>query len=512
MFIIRFNTINKTQAYLTVTWPGVMILGSFGRTAGRTFGGSMFLFREAPKSLVVAGLVLFPMLVNAQGFGGLGGFKKAREAELTRMLPASVNLNEKRIKVVALEAASNIPKDLVAILRTKWVTAVQKDPRFILDERNPETELRFTITNYYVEGNTFAGASGVPPCTFFTGKIEASYQAVDPGTEATLDSENLSYAVTQEGVRSTGGPLGGLRSSRGGCGTGGKTSQNEARDALVDGLVAEMSQRATPFEETLTVPVPGSKLEPLSALAESQRWAKLLEDAEKTDPLPKPGDDAYRAYLIGLANEALAYQDAKDASELEKARRGDVTSDKAKQSLAQEEKDFNEAQAYLDKAAKAYKDAIQAKPSEKEFRDPDARIEEAVRLYTTINRHKAEYQEAVAKKAAEREKTAVAAGSRSAGAGGASGVAGGSTLDRVIGMCQDHVPDIGQLIKDHPDEIHFERGLTLGEELRVKKECGGESKAIMDSIKAEIPASKPPAISNTPAVKPATVKPATVKK
>src|SRR6202012_3351321 len=111
--------------------------------------------------------------------------------------------------------------------------------------------------------------------------------------------------------------------------------------------------------------------------------------------------DAYRQYMIGLANEALAYQDTKDASELEKARRGDVTSDKAKESMAQEEKDFNEAQAYLDKAAKAYKDALQAKPSEKEFREPDARMEQAVQLYATINRHKEEYVAAVLKKQQE---------------------------------------------------------------------------------------------------------------
>jgi len=99
-------------------------------------------------------LLVFPNLLPAQGFGGLVGVKKPKEAPLTRMLPASVNLNQKRIKVVAVAAAKNIPEDLLVILKTKWVTSIQKDPRFILDERNPETEIHFSITNYYVEPHT----------------------------------------------------------------------------------------------------------------------------------------------------------------------------------------------------------------------------------------------------------------------------------------------------------------------------------------------------------------------
>jgi hypothetical protein len=438
-------------------------------------------------------LLVFPNLLPAQGFGGLVGVKKPKEAPLTRMLPASVNLNQKRIKVVAVAAAKNIPEDLLVILKTKWVTSIQKDPRFILDERNPETEIHFSITNYYVEPHTYAATAQTPACSYFTGKIEASYQAVEVGTDAPLDSENLSYAITEQGQKRSSAPLGlrMLGSSKGGCGTGAKGSANEARDALVDGIVSEMSQRAAPFEEVVTVLVPGGKLEPLSALAISQRWSKLLEDAEKTDPLVKPEEDSYRLYLIGLANEALAYQDAKDAAEMEKGRRGDVTSDKAKQALAQEEKDFVEAQGYLDKAAKAYKDALQAKPGEKEFRSPDARMEQAVRLYATINRHKTEYQEAVLKKKNERA-ALDAGGTRNAGPGAGGAPAQPSGLNQVIAMCQDHIPDVGQAIKDHPDELHFDKGLTLAEELRVKKECGVESKPILDAVKAQL-AAKPAA-------------------
>jgi hypothetical protein len=432
-------------------------------------------------------LSFFSFSLDAQGFGGLVGLKKAKDATLKRMLPATVNLNQKRIKVVAVAASSKqVDPELVTVLRTKLVTLIQKDNRFILDERNPETLLKFTITNFYVESRQADVPGSKPPqkCTMFTGKIESSYQAIEVSTDAPLDSENLEYAISTDGPKavpatSKFNPLG---SKQGTC-TGVKATANEARDELADAIVKQMAQRAAPSEQPITVALPGGKLEALSALAMSQRWSTLLEQAEKTDPLPKPEDDAYRTYLIALANEALAYQDAKDSAELEKARRADQTSDAAKKSMAQEEQYFGDAQAYIDKAAKYYKDAIQAKPSEKEFNIPDGRMEEAVRLYATIARHKTEYREAVLKKQQERASGTTPVDTR--GAGSTLETPTPSAFGRVIGMCQDHTPDIAQLIQDHPEDLHFAKGPTLDEDLKLKKECGADSKAILDAIRAQ---------------------------
>lgn len=415
------------------------------------------------------------------------GIKKAREATLKRLLPASVSLNQKRIKVVALAAVSTkVSEELLTILKTKLITAIQKDNRFVLDERNPETVLKFTVTNYYVEERKIAGTAQVPPCTFYTGKIEVSYQAVEVGTEAPIDSENLEHAIIEDEPKKGGINVPLLHKTSNTCGTEGKGTANEARDNLVDAIVKQMSKRAAPFEEELTVPVPGGKLEALSALAVSQRWGKLLEEAEKTEPLPKPPDDAYRLYLIGLADEALAYQDARDAGELEKNRRGDTTSDKAKQAIAQEDQDFKDAQTYLDKAGKAYKDALQAKPGEKEFRTPDARLEQAVKLYETINRHKLEYQEAVAKKRQLHAGTTAAASTTTRAVGPAPAPDTKSGFDQVISMCQDHTQDIAQLVADHPGELTFTKGLTVNEDIKLKRECGGDYAGIRDAIKAQV--------------------------
>jgi hypothetical protein len=433
----------------------------------------------ASKSCVIA--LLLPASLFSQGFDHMLGVRKAKDATLKRLLPAQVNLNQKRISVEAqLMSSSKAPADLKDILKTKLVTSIQKDNRYVVDEKNPETVLHFTVTNYYVEARKTQAAQNQPVCTFFTGKIEVSYQAIDFASKTPFDSENLTHTITADDPKKPGGITSVLHRGPGGCGTHAKATENEARDELVDAIVQQMSQRAAPFEETITVPVPGGKLEPLSALAMSGRWSTLLEDAEKMEKLPKQEDDAYRSYLIGLANEALAYQDAREASELEKNRRGDTTSDRAKQAITQEDKDFEEAQNYLDKATKAYKDAIQAKSGEKEFRTPDGRMEEAVKLYATIARHKVEYQEAVAK----RQHGAVT----TVASRGAEAPAAKSSLDQIVAMCQDHIPDIGEMIRDHPTELAFEKGLTLAEELRLKKECGTTSASILNQIKAQVAA------------------------
>jgi hypothetical protein len=425
----------------------------------------------------------------AQGFGGLVGLKKARTVTLKRLLPATVNLNQKRIKIVAV-GETKIPADLPKILTTKLITSIQKDNRFIVDDKNPETELHFTITNYYVESRILQVPGATPPqnCTVFTGKIEASYQAIEMRTGAPLDSENLKYAITVEEPK--GVPMWKKIGPRqGNCGTNAKATENEARDELADAIDAQMAQRAAPTEESVLVQLPGGKLEPLSAMAMSQRWGSVLEGAEKMDKFPKPEDDAYRIYLIALANEALAYEKARESAELEKARGSDVSSDKAKRSMDQEEKNFTEAQAYLDQATKSYKDAIQAKPGEKEFREPDARMENAVRLYQTIARHKEEYQEAVKQKDSDKRKLISNAGSSSAGSGGPRDVTSSSQIsayNQVIAMCKDHVSGIDGLIKEHPDEIHFLKGLSLAEDLELKRECGTDAPAIATAIKSQL--------------------------
>ena len=437
--------------------------------------------------------VFLPYCVIALGLhpaAGAQGFdthivKKPKETSLKRLLPAAVNLNQKRIRVEATMAGST-KKDpeLLAILKTKLTTTIQKDGRFLIDEKNAETLLKFTITNYYLESRQLAGSKGGPPCVVWTGKIEASYQAIEVRTGAPLDSENLKHAITSDPPKIT-SILRPPWLKPGVCGTGGKATENEARDELIDAIVAQMAQRAGPTEQLVTVVLPGGKLEALSSLAMSQRWGTLLEDAEKMAPLAKPEDDAYRVYLIALANEALAYQEAHDSGEREKARMSDVTSARAKQSITEEEASFVRAQAYLDKATKYYKDALQLKVGEKEFREPDARMEEAVGLYATIARHKQEYREALLRKTGKTGgSVAISASASRSPAGGAKQT---SPMDRVMQLCKSKLTDIVSIMKDHPEEFLFQKNPSLDEDLALRNQCA-EGPAIIKQIRESVAA------------------------
>jgi hypothetical protein len=403
--------------------------------------------------LGLAALVSLPIISNGQGFSGPMGLGPAKTVGIKQLLPAAVNLNQKRIKIEATSAIQT-NGELVKILETKLRTMIQRDPRFIVDERNPQTLLKFTVTNSYVEEKHYSvpGPNNtMQPCVGYTGKLEVSYQAMDSSNQAPLDSENLVASIIQEESKQGGGNSWGSIfhvPSRGGtCGTAAKSSTHEAQDELVDGIVHQMGQRAAPTEEILTVKLPGRKLEPLSRLALAQRWKTLEEEAEKADKLPKPEDDAYRVYLIALAKEAQAYEITRESAASVEGKRKDIPPEQA-------EAEFQKAQRLLDDARKLYKDAIQAKPNEKEFQEPDNRMEKAVAIYATIERDKEEYQKFVASSAAA--KTVNKGGTGTNSGGGTPGPAPVATasatnpLEQIVKYCQSNIDmaTISDYIKD----------------------------------------------------------------
>ena len=328
-------------------------------------------------------LLCFPLTANPQGFGLI----QKKSATINRLLPPTVNLKGKRIRVEA--TADAIQKDsemLRSLLKTKLVTLIQKDPRFILNETSPQTILRFSITNFHIEKWT----SGTGQCqtTCYGGKIEVAYQALDEASNIALDSENL---VTTAGHDPNQGATFSWHVNR--KRSAAESSEEETRDQLVSGIVDEMGRRIAPLDEPFEAPLPGGKLEPISAMA--PRWGTMEEQAEKADKLPKGNDDTYRLYLIAIAKEAQAYELTREANERDLDKRSDI-------SPAQAEAEFKRAQQYLDESGTLYKQIVTANPKEKEFRAGDARTEEAIAIYAKIERYKAENAKAVAAAAAPR--------------------------------------------------------------------------------------------------------------
>lgn len=361
-------------------------------------------------------LIFGPVALHAQGFGM---FQK-KVVTVNRLLPPTVNLKGKRIRVEA--TAENVKTggdQLRDLLKTKLVTLVQKDPRFILNETSPETILKFTITNYYTE--KWTQGTGANTTVANRGKIEVAYQAIDVATNTALDSENLEQTAGYD----PGQPslLDGLHLNVNKKKQAAEGSENETRDQLISGIVDLMARRIAPLDQPFEAPLPGGKLEPLSSLALSGRWGALQEQGEKMDKLPKPTDDAYRLYLIALAKEAQAYDLTREANERDLGKRTDI-------SPAQAEAEFQKAQKYLDESGAIYKQAITANPKEKDFRAGDTRTEQALEIYAKIERYKAENAKAMAAKSVE-----VAHAGNGASGRAVTVAARQSPLDQVLDFC-----------------------------------------------------------------------------
>lgn len=354
-------------------------------------------------------LLCFPLTANSQGFGLI----QKKLVTINRLLPPTVNLKGKRIRVEA--TADAIQKDsemLRSLLKTKLVTLIQKDPRFILNETSPQTILRFSITNFHIEKWT----SGTGQCqtACYGGKIEVAYQALDEASNIALDSENL---VTTAGHDPNQGATFSWHVNR--KRSAAESSEEETRDQLVSGIVDQMGRRIAPLDEPFEAPLPGGKLESISAMALTARWGTMEEQAEKADKLPKGNDDTYRLYLIAIAKEAQAYELTREANERDLDKRSDI-------SPAQAEAEFKRAQQYLDESGALYKQIVTANPKEKEFRAGDARTEEAIAIYAKIERYKAENAKAVAAAAAAR-----AAGDKDIRAAGSAQ----TPLEQVLEFC-----------------------------------------------------------------------------
>jgi len=366
-------------------------------------------------SCVLSLLLSCSLNVSPQGFG----IFQRKTVVVNRLLPPTINLKGKRIRVEA--TADAIQKDgemLRSLLKTKLVTQIQKDPRFIINETSPETILHFSITNFHIDRWTLGTAPN--QTTAYGGKIEVAYQALDAASNIALDSENLIATAGYDPNAQRSASFLQTRSDR--SLSAAESSEDETRDQLVNEIVLQMGMRIAPVNQPFDAPLPGGKLEPISSLALTGRWGALEEQAEQAAPLPKGNDDTYRRYLIGLAKEAQAYELTSEANDRDLGKRSDI-------SPAQADEEFHRAQKYLDEAGAIYKEIVTANPKEKEFRAGDARTDQALAIYAKIERFKAENAKVLA--------AAQAVGAAQPRGGGASAPAGGvqTPLEQVLEFC-----------------------------------------------------------------------------
>lgn len=364
--------------------------------------------------------------VDGQDFGAA-----KEKVTLVRKLPALEHLPGSTIKVRASahDDLSDLAHDLQALLETELL---KDDPHLRADETSPSAVITCQITGFSHPQPTVTTRPGLAlsksvaknqSYTRVTGTLSVSFQARGGGGQM-LGSDNVTAKYDEEfdsaGNTASQGVKGTVTSTWKRV-TGGASSESlnaptdaELRSKLLMDAVQQIAEHLVNTKETVEVYL-AKKSGPLDQgdkLAATGLWERALEAFETAQPLPKPEDDAYRLYNIGVAYEALAY-----AAEDEKS-----------------------AMKFLDEAAINYGKAIDAKPSEKYFLEPQKRIETAIEHYKKLEEEKAPKREV----AAVSSKAAPAAGS------GGGAVAGkGLTNAKVIAMVKSGLDDdtVAQTIK-----------------------------------------------------------------
>ncbi len=204
-----------------------------------------------------------------------------------------------------------------------------------------------------------------------TASLEVSYQAKDARTGKALDADNVSAKYSEDfeaGANQQGGKSLGTKMIDPFKRAAGKKTENssgppseaELRELLIHEAVHEIASRITVTDEVVEIMLAQGKFDKRNKIAENGLWTRYLEELEQMTPLATPKDDAYRLYNIGVAYEALAYQS----------------------------EDREAARKFLQESAINYGKAVDAKPEEKYFLEPQKRIETAMAYYRKLEDQK----------------------------------------------------------------------------------------------------------------------------
>jgi hypothetical protein len=328
------------------------------------------------KVISVAVLGIAGAAAHAQSFGL--PLMKAK-VTLQRKLPAFVQLPGDSVHIIVTGHADTgyLAEDFKSLLSTELL---KDDPRLRITDTGADSVITCTITDFEHAKPTTTTRPGVqtgktapPPVAYtrVTGIMRVSFLARTK-TGKTIGSDNVVSKFDEEfdtsGNSVSGGAVGAMKNGLKRI-TGGAKSEDmnpptdsELRSKLLDGAVKQIVTQVVNTREFVEVQLAKGKgpIDQGVKEAQSGLWSRALETWEAAPPLPKPIDDAYRMYDVGVAYEAMGY-----AADDEQA-----------------------AVKFLQQAAIQYGKAIDSNPAEKYFLQPQRRIETALAHYSKLEKQK----------------------------------------------------------------------------------------------------------------------------
>lgn len=325
--------------------------------------------------LFLAGSMCWVIPAQGQGFG-----KTHKKVTLHRKLPAAVRLTGTTLNVKSGARDprnAEIAQQLTTVLETELL---KNDRNLQIDSNHPVTVISCVITNFSVPpvqavdktvlaqdklGKDPRNLQQSEKFNRVTGSMDVSYRATSGGR--TIDTDNLTAKYAEDFEQGTGRkgdkswsdvlkkPFEKMDPSKNTADQG-QPTPGEVQQKLLHEIASQIAVRLVNTDEPVEVFLARGKLDSANKLAEAGLWTRNLETLEQMTSFASRDDEAYRLYNIGVAYEALAYEAV----------------------------DPKTARKYLDEAAINYGKAIDDRPAERYFIEPQRRIETALAHYRRL--------------------------------------------------------------------------------------------------------------------------------
>ena len=317
---------------------------------------------------------------HAQSFGGAFQRKKI---VLVRKLPPTGHIDGSSISVKVTGAAPDVTSNLQTAIENLLISNDSR-LRTVQDKETPDAVITCRITTYseppparVTDANLTLGKKGGPlqneAMNEVTGLLTTTFQAQDLRGRKSIAADTVTSKFDREypvPVAATTGktsmtsilgahipklPMAGA--APGAAAEDKQPTPEELRDRLIHDNALQIASRLVNTSESVDVFLAtGPGLDDANKLMDQKLWTRALEQLETMTPFPQPEQDAYRLYDLGVVNEALGYQS----------------------------EDVTKARKYLQEASIDYGKAIDAKPTEKNFLQPQTRIDTALAHYKML--------------------------------------------------------------------------------------------------------------------------------
>ena len=312
--------------------------------------------------------LMSPPLLGDAGFGTIRKKKitlQVRQPALVRLANTSIAFTGRSTNPEYLP----VQESLLAILSTELLS----NEKTLQVKQNPaEANWVFSmdVTGFHLgqpekRTDNYAG-KGASTVVRWTGSLNVAYRISDhDGRVHDADNTNTNYQKDTDPNAAVTTPkkvLGVPVALPGGRGT--KPNPNEphttedVKQAMIKDVVNAIAARLGNTARALDVQVATgeARLDRACEFMEKKLWARALEEVEGGSALPKPEEESYRQYDIGLVYEAMAY----------------------------EPKSSDEQRTNFFKAMEHYDKALELNSKEKYYVETVARARDAVARYKTL--------------------------------------------------------------------------------------------------------------------------------